>query len=43
MTYYSLRELSASEYSYYSARLLRRAILVLGFGLALILAVLMHA
>jgi hypothetical protein len=35
------RELSGPEYLYLSAKLLRRAVLVLAFGLALILAFLL--
>jgi hypothetical protein len=36
------RELSPAEYSHLSARLIRRAVLVLGFSMALILALLFH-
>jgi hypothetical protein len=43
MNYPSSRALSATEYRYLSARLIRRAVLVLGFSLALIIALLFNA
>jgi hypothetical protein len=43
MDYPTSRQLSAAEYSHISARLIRRAILVLGFTVALILALLFKA
>ena len=39
----SSRALSPAEYSYHSAKLLRRFVVVLGFTLALILAILISA
>jgi hypothetical protein len=43
MSYPYIRNLSPSEYSYRSAKLLRRAVIVLGFVLALILTFLIGA
>jgi hypothetical protein len=43
MNYPSSRVLSATEYSYLSAKLIRRAALVLGFSVALIFALLLSA
>jgi len=43
MSYSYIRNLSPSEYSYRSAKLLRRAVIVLGFVLALILTFLIGA
>jgi hypothetical protein len=42
MNYPSSRTLSATEYRYFSARLIRRAVVVLGFSLALIIALLLN-
>jgi hypothetical protein len=42
MNYPDRRELSAAEYSHLSARLIRRAVLVLGFSVAMLLALLLH-